>query len=235
MPIVTELERTAGGQPVLHVALSRAERRNALDAVMIDELHSAVGRAGTDADVRAVVLRSTDPTVFCAGADLRVDVDERAYVSNRLYELYELLLRLPVPVITAVSGAAVGGGAQLVLASDITVGGPGARVRFVGAGHGLAIGTWGLPSLVGRSRALDLSLSMRWVARDEALAMGLLTRAAADAEVAASALAAELAAHDVEAVARVKRLVNEPELSHRLEAEREANSGWSGSVPDVAT
>jgi enoyl-CoA hydratase len=230
MSIRAHVRSSGRGQDVLHVVLERGERRNAVDAAMVDALHAAVERAGADHQVRAVVLASADPRIFCAGADVTVDEEERRYVSDRLYELYERFVRLPVPVIAAVSGPAVGGGAQLVLSSDITLGGPGARIRFVGAGHGLAIGTWALPSLVGRGRALDLSLSMRWVERDEATSIGLLTRTAEEPEVAASELAAELARYDAGALARVKRLVGEPDLVRRLRAERAANAAWSGAV-----
>ena len=88
-------------------------------------------------------------------ADLSLADDERAQVSDLLYRLYQRMLLSPAPVIAAVDGPAVGGGAQLALASDLRVGGAGARLRFVGPGHGLAVGSWGLPSLVGRGRGCE--------------------------------------------------------------------------------
>ena len=84
-------------------------------------------------------------------------------------------------VVAALDGAAVGGGAQLAIAADLRVAAPAAFLQLAGPGHGLAVGAWGLPSLVGRGRALDLCLSMRPVEREEALAIGLVDRVADDA------------------------------------------------------
>ncbi|MCW3040984.1 MAG: Enoyl-CoA hydratase/isomerase [Solirubrobacterales bacterium] len=228
----TAVRTEVAGDGVLRVVLARTERRNAIDVAAVDALHHAMDAAEVDG-VRAVVLTSAEPGVFCAGADIRIGDDERAYVSDRLYALYERLLELPAPVVAAVDGAAVGGGAQLVMASDISIGGPSSRFRFAGAGHGLAVSAWALPSLVGRGRALDLCLSMRWVARQEAFSLGLLTRTAQDAPAAAHELATELVRRDPRAVARIKRLVNEPDLLERLRRERTANAQWNGSVEGV--
>ena len=73
------------------------------------------------------------------------------------------MLASPVIIIASIHGAAVGAGAQLAVASDLRIGSPPARFRFAGPGHGLAVGAWGLPSLVGRGRAAEICLSMRWV------------------------------------------------------------------------
>ena len=83
---------------------------------------------------------------------------------------------------------------------------PAAFLQLGGPGYGLAVGAWGVPSLVGRGRAIDLCLSMRAVAADEALAIGLVDRVADDADAAALELAAGLAALDPAAAARVKRV-----------------------------
>src|SRR4029450_12728200 len=82
-----------------------------------------------------------------------------------------------------------------------------ARIRFAGAGHGLAVGAWGLGSLVGRGRAMDLCLSMREGSADEATAIGLVDRVADDPDAVALRLATQVTRLDRAAVARVKRLV----------------------------
>lgn len=195
---------------------------------MVDALHDAVDRI----DGRAVVVGSTDPAVFCAGADLTVSDDERRHVSDRLHQLYERLLSLDVPVVAAVSGAAVGAGAQLAVSADLRVAGQQARLRFPGVGHGLVVGGWGLPSLVGRGRALDLCLTMRWVSADEALAMGLVDRVVDDARASAVALAAAIARQNPAAVSRLKHLViAHAGLRAAVEDERAGNAdAWSGSI-----
>src|ERR687885_724651 len=128
----------------------------------------------------------------------------RAAMSDRLYELYGRITSAAVPFVAAIDGPAVGGGAQLAVACDLRVVGPSARLRFVGAGHGLAVGAWALPSLVGRGRAMDLCLSTRWVDAEEAVRIGLAERAAEDPEAEALALAAGFAGLDAGAVANVK-------------------------------
>ncbi|HUY50070.1 MAG TPA: enoyl-CoA hydratase/isomerase family protein [Streptosporangiaceae bacterium] len=123
----------------LRVRLARPDRRNALDAGM---LRALVGAFHADPDA-PVLIESTDPGVFCAGADLTVPEAHRAAVSDLLYECYEIMITRPGPVIAVVSGPAVGGGAQLAGAADLRVAGPGARFRWAGpAGRGLAVGVW---------------------------------------------------------------------------------------------
>src|SRR3954467_6370006 len=88
---------------------------------------------------------------------------ERAAVSALLYALYGRMTSSDAIIVAALGGAAVGGGAQLAIAADLRVASPGAHVRIAGPGHGLAVAAWGLPSLVGRGRAVDLCLTMRHV------------------------------------------------------------------------
>lgn len=217
---------------VLLLRLARPEKRNALNPALVEALIEAL----RDPDARAVVLSSADPAGFCAGADLSLPDAARAAVSERLYALYAAMVSHRAPIIAAVGGPAVGGGAQLAVAADIRIGSPAARIRFVGPAHGLAVGTWALPSLVGRGRALELCLSMRDVGADEALAIGLLDRRADDAEAAALDLATHIATLDPPAVARLKGAVRDSAgLLGALEAERAGNAGWSGAMARPAT
>ena len=212
---------------VVRLLLDRPDRRNALDPPLAKALLAGLMQAG-DA---VVVLGSTSPRSFCAGADLSISDAERAAVSDLLYELYERMLAHPAPIVAALDGHVIGGGAQLAIASDLRVGGPGVRIRFAGPGHGLAVGAWGLPSLVGRSRALDLCLTMRSVEAEEALRIGLIDRIDSDPAAAALALARAMADLDRRAVAEIKRLANEGAgLLRALRQERQANSGWGGAI-----
>lgn len=218
-------ERPAPG--VLALWLNRPRRRNALDTELVEALHQAF--AGVEDG--AVVLGSSDPRSFCAGADLGLDDGGRAAVSDRLYELYRVMVLCPAPIVSAIEGPAVGGGAQLAVASDLRIAGPSAVVRCAGPGHGLAVGAWALTGLVGRGRAVDLCLTMRAVAAEEALTIGLVDRVVEDPRAAALEQAAELAALDPAAVARVKGVARTASgLLAALDEEREGNRGWSGSV-----
>ena len=223
-----ELLSDRPAREVLRLRLNRPDRLNAIDMPLVSALNAAFDRV----DARAVILGSSSPEAFCSGADLDLEDAERAEVSDLLYELYERMVRLPIPIVAAVEGHAVGAGVQLAVAADLRVAGPRAKMRVAGPGHGLAVASWGLPSLVGRGRALDLCLTMRAVGAQEALAMGLVDRVEEDPGGAAVELASELAGLDSGAVGRVKRVVMR--ASGHLDALREERSGnraaWSGSV-----
>ena len=160
-------DRPAAG--VLRLRFDRPERRNALDRSMVQALLDAFA----EPEEPVVLLGSTTRDAFCAGADLRLADDERAAVSDLLYELYGRMTACDAIVVAALDGPAVGGGAQLAIAADLRVAAPGARIQIAGPGHGLAVAAWALPSLVGRGRAMDLCLTMRPVGAEEALRIGL--------------------------------------------------------------
>jgi enoyl-CoA hydratase/carnithine racemase len=225
-PVLADFPR----EHVLEIRLNRPARRNAIDLSTVRALLAHVEAPGG----RVVVISSSEPACFCAGADLGVDDAERAVVSDRLYELYGRIIEAPVPVLAALQGPAVGGGAQIAVAADMRIADATASLRFVGPGHGLAVGAWALGSLVGRSRAIDLCLSMRRVAAAEALALGLIDRVVPDPRAAALDLAEQIASLDPGAVTRVKRIVRDGAgLLASLRQERAGNRDWSGSVPPI--
>jgi enoyl-CoA hydratase/carnithine racemase len=211
----------------MRVRLNRPDRHNAVDAALLAGLHAALERPGA----RAIVLASAAAGRFCAGVDLTIGDPERAEVSGGLYALYRRMLALDLPLVAAISGPAVGGGAQLAIACDLRIAAPAAWLRFVGPGHGLAVGAWGLPSLIGRGRAMDLCLTGRRVGAEEALAVGLVDRVDPDPDAAALQLAAELATLDPGAVSRVKAIVARATgQGDALELEATGNGAWAGAV-----
>jgi enoyl-CoA hydratase len=204
--------------------LDRAERRNALDVALARSLRDAFAH---DRDT-PVLLASTDPQVFSAGADLSLPVPERAAVSDLLYECYELMVTRPGPVIAAVSGSAVGGGAQLAAAADLRIAGPAARLRWAGPPGGeLAVGAWVLPGLLSRGIALELTMTGRWVEAQEALDLGLVNRIADKPLAAAEELIAALAARPWRSLADIKNVTAVGGLLDRLRMERDVNrAAW---------
>jgi enoyl-CoA hydratase/carnithine racemase len=203
--------------------LSRPGRRNALDLSLARAVRDALA---AEPEV-PVLLGSADPRVFCAGADLTVTDAERAAVSDLVYDCCETMITRPGPVIAVLTGAAVGGGAQLAAASDLRIAGPEARLRWTGPpGLDLAVGAWLLPDLVGRGAAMDLVLTGRWVQAAEALALGLVNHVCEDPEIFAAEIAADLAARGVGT--GVKTVMAAGGLMDRLQAERAANrSAWA--------
>jgi len=213
---------------VARLLLNRPERHNALDRALVEALHAAIDAQRE----HVIVLGSSGPGRFCGGADTSLDDAERAWVSDALYALYARILALPRPVLAALDGPAIGGGLQLAITCDLRIAAPGAWLQARGPGHGLAVAAWGLPTLVGRSRALDLCLTGRRVGAEEALAIGLVDRVDEDPGATALALAAQFAELDEAAVARVKALVGRAgDLASALAEEAAGNQGWSGTLP----
>lgn len=217
-------ERLADG--VVGIRLHRPQRRNAVDLATVDALITALQTDPAD----VALLGSATPGIFCAGADLRVDADERARVSDGLYACYEVMMQRPAPIFAVLEGAAVGGGAQLATAADLRIAAPGSWLRWPGPEHGLAVGTWILPALVGRGRALELSLTGRRLPVEEGLAIGAVTAVADKPWQQALELARGLRSMDAAAVTRTRELTGGEELLERLRAERASNAdAWSGS------
>ncbi len=212
---------------VAQALLDRPAARNAIDLETVRRLTEVV----RDPESRVIVIGSTSPEALSSGADLKLPDAERAEVSRELYRLYEMMRVTDAVVLVALSGHAVGGGAQLIVAADFTVASPGAIIRFRGPGHGLAVGAWALPALVGRARAIDLTLSMRPVNAHEALAIGLIQRIEDPPLPYALAFAEEITGLSSSAVAAVKRISGIADPLEALRAERDYNDGWDGAVP----
>jgi enoyl-CoA hydratase len=210
--------------------LACPQRHNPLGPGLARALRDAFAEAPGD----PVVLGSTGSRVFCAGADLTIGEAERAQVSALLYECLEIMITRPGPVIAAVAGPAVAGGAQLATAADLRIAGPAARFRWIGPpGRDLAVGAWVLPDLVGRGRAAELAMTGRWVDAAEALALGLVNRVEPDPLAAAAALAATLAAGRAGSLARIKLITATGGLLDRLHAEQEANrEAWAAVLAE---
>ena len=196
-PVVT-WERA--GDRVLRVTLRRPPA-NALGLPLIDGLNQALDEVAGAPAVKTIIVDSEVPGFFAAGADIKYmakagAADFAAYGRA----LRAVLGRLAAPQwlsIAAVEGLALGGGLELALACTLRVAGAEARFGLPEVKLGLipgAGGTQRLPRLVGRGHALDIMLTGRQVAADEAYRMGLVSRlvAAGQAGPAALSLAAEL-------------------------------------------
>jgi enoyl-CoA hydratase len=211
--------------------LARPQRRNALDVGLTAAIRDALAAEPSV----PVLLGSADPAMFCAGADLTISNAERAAVSDLIYDCCHAIITRPGPVIAVLSGAAVGGGAQLAAAADLRIASPAARLRWVGPpGVNLTVGAWVLPDLVGRGPAMDLVLTGRWLDAAEALTLGLVNRVSQDPEPVAAQLAADLAARGVGTGA--KSVMAAGGLMDRLRAERAANrSAWARVTATISS
>lgn len=222
------VEVSTGFNGATVLSLNSPERRNSLRMATIETITEAL-----DADPAVpVVVRSEIGGMFCSGADLRIDDAERREVSDRLYVLYEQIVTRPGVVIAVVDGPAVGGGAQLSTAADLRIAGPSAAWKWAGPAHGLAVGAWILPDLIGRGRALSLMLTQRWLHAADAVRYGLADEISDAPDDVATAVLRDLAELDGSAIARIKQIACMPEVVLRLRAERDLNGkNFSGAIP----
>jgi enoyl-CoA hydratase len=193
--------------------LDRPDARNAINTQMLEELLAHLASARADDEARVLVLSSTDHMGLSAGADVREQLDDAASVRRMelFARLYDELTGFPKPTIAACHGACVGGGAEIAVACDLRVGGSNLRLRFPGAALGVPVGPARLVTLCGLSVAKYLLLTSKEVDADMAYRWGLVHKVVAPprAEEAALQLAAQVAEHDPESVARVKRMLHQ--------------------------
>jgi len=189
--------------PVTIVTIDRPERRNAVDTATARELYDAFLAFDCDAEASVAILTGAGGA-FCAGADLKaIAGGDGSRVAmggqNTLGPMGPTRLRLSKPVIAAIEGYAVAGGAELALWCDLRVMAEGATFGIYCRRFGVPLvdlGTIRLPRLIGHSRAIDLILTGRAVDAAEAHSIGLANRVAPKGEALAHAvaLAKEIAA-----------------------------------------
>lgn len=211
--------------------LDRPEVRNAIDTPMLEELLEHIASAREDDAVRVLVVSSTDHMGLSAGADVREELDRDGAIRRmQLFaDLYEDLVSFPKPTVAACHGSVVGGGAEIAVACDVRVGGSNLRMRFPGAGLGVPVGPARLVTLCGLSVAKYLLLTSKEVAVDDAHRWGLVHKVAPAprAEEAALQLAAQIAVHPPDSVARIKRMLHEwDDIEGRSKAEGEGQVAW---------
>jgi enoyl-CoA hydratase len=206
---------------VTTIELQRSERRNALNTELVDALREAVEKAAAD-DVRAIVLTGAG-TVFCAGADLSGDVFAADF-PDKAVALNLAIDAVPVPVIAAINGPAIGAGVQLAMVCDLRVVAPGAYFQFPIARYGLALDNWSirrLSSLAGHGRARGMLLGAEKLDADTALMTGMANRIGTLAD--AQAWAAEIAGFAPLSLRHSKRVLND---DGAYEAQSDLHKDW---------
>ncbi len=199
---VIEVDRARDGVAVL--TLNRPAARNAMNAELIAGLHDTLGALRHDTSCRVIILTGAGAG-FCAGLDLKEGATPDGAgelghplaglrTQQSIAELVPRMRAMPQPIISAVNGAAAGGGLALTLASDIRIASSAARfnVAFVRIGLSACdIGvSWLLPRLIGASRAYELMLTGRFVDAEEALRIGLVVRVVAPDDLLGAAFEA---------------------------------------------
>ncbi len=212
----------------LHARLHRPAVRNAIDQAMVDELHRVC--AHLEAHPKVLILSGTpaDPEsgakgIFASGADIaqlreRRRDDALAGINSGVFDR---IAKLPMPVIAALEGYALGGGAELAYAADFRIGTESLRVGNPETGLGImaaAGATWRLRELVGEPLAKEILLAGKVLKGSECLAAGLVTELVAPEDLipAAHALADRIGAQDPLAVRISKAVFHTPREVHPL-------------------
>lgn len=192
LPVPVTLERVAPHVAV--VSLHRPRAANAVDGLMTDGLARAVDATEAEGETRVVLLRSSHPTVFCAGADLPTISEGRRhqiFPPNGGFAAFVRAKRTK-PWIAVVDGAALAGGMELALACDLIVCSPNARFALPEVSRGLSALAGGVQRLPGRipaSVAMDMILSGEPMDGTRAWQVGLASRLAPSGELMDAALA----------------------------------------------
>ena len=220
------------------LTLNRPDKLNSFTAAMHLEVQHALDAAAADPQVRALVLTGAG-RAFCAGQDLgdravsagpgasRPDLGES--IEKYYAPLVRRLRAMPKPVVCAVNGVAAGAGANIALACDVVIAVESASFIQPFCKLGLvpdAGGTWALPQLVGRARALGLALLGDALGARQAADWGLIWKCvpAADFEAEVNAVARKLAAGPTLGLARTKQAIDAAAthtLDQQLDLERD--------------
>lgn len=186
---------------LLTVTLSRPEKHNALSRKAISDLAGAFTLFASDQTVKAAILTGAGDKSFAAGGDLKdleavQTLEQAKQMSSETRLAFDAIRTFPAPVVAALNGNAVGGGAELACACDFRVAAAHARIGFVQGRLGITT-AWGggldLCAIVGYHKALRLTLSGEVLAPADAAAIGLYDAVARENEQL-SKIAADLLA-----------------------------------------
>ncbi len=203
------------------IVLNRPEKRNALTRQMLTDLSQAFSDLHGEKQVRAVILIGSG-SAFCAGMDLgemqqtaaQPDAQQQWYEDSRQYcELIEQMLQFPKPIIAAVNGPALAGGAGLLLASDLVIATPAAMFGLPEPKRGIVAGIVSplLAFRIGGGAATHLLLRANMIEATEAIRLGIYHELISDELIWAKAhdIATEIAESAPEAVQLTKRMIYE--------------------------
>ncbi len=224
---VVKLETREDGVAIAWLANGQM---NSISPQVVEDLGKVWAKAKASG-VRALVIASSNPFLYCAGADIKafttLDESSGADLVNGAHALFKELGSEGIVTIAAVNGLAFGGGCELAMACDVRIaarsaifGQPEIKLGII-PGFG---GTQRLPRLVGENKALEMNLIGDPILADEAFELGLVNRLVDDHELLDTALqwARKLAAQAPLAVAQIKRVSAAGDLDEGIEAEKQA-------------
>ncbi|MFA5670528.1 MAG: enoyl-CoA hydratase-related protein [Balneolaceae bacterium] len=163
------------------LTINRPDKMNALNNLVFEELDSAISHIKGNSDVKGLIITGAGEKAFVAGADIAelntLKDAEAVKLSLRGQRVFQDIENLTIPVIAAVNGFALGGGCELAMACHIRIASDNALLGLPEVSLGLIPGYGGtqrLPKLVGAAKALELTLTGRFVNAKEAHELGLV-------------------------------------------------------------
>jgi methylglutaconyl-CoA hydratase len=201
---------------IANITLNRPEKRNALSPELIAQLTAAFLEAVPDKSVHAIVIRGEGKD-FCAGLDIKSATDSDQVLDHlasarALADLFLSMRRCSKPIVAAVHGRAIGGGAGLATAADLVVATESSQFRYpeVNLGFVAAVVEPLLRRIVGEKRAFEMVAMGEPIPASMAYALGLVNRVYPDAEFEMRVweFAAMLAAKSPSALALTKELLH---------------------------
>ncbi len=166
---------------ILTIAISRADKMNALNRGTIEEIGQVMQQVYDDSEIKGVIVIGAGEKAFAAGADIN-EISELNEVNGRKFsetgqEVFAMIEKCDKPVVAAVNGYALGGGCELAMACHIRVASKNATFGLPEVNLGLIPGFGGtqrLPQLVGKGKALELMMTAEMISAQEAKAIGLV-------------------------------------------------------------
>ena len=216
-------------EAVLTLTLNRPEKSNSLHPEMVGQLSEAIKEAEGDPGVMVVVITGAGRS-FCAGLDLGLllewNVEEKLGYLDRVTTLFQLIWRMPQPVIAAVNGPAIAGGFDLAAFCDIRLASTRATFGQAEINIGLTQIIHPLYKSIGLGRAKELAMTGRNISADEAHRIGMVNHVYEPEELMqrAAELAELLASKPRSALFETKRLTRELIDMGTKEALAEINS-----------
>ena len=228
---------------VAWVTLNRPKVMNIHNMAMRDDMIEVLNAIMIDEEIRVVVFKGAGDKAFCAGADLSEFLTAPPPTAAREVrfdtDLWDLFIKIPLPLVAAVHGYVLGSGIEIALCCDLVIAAEDAQFGLPEVGLGIipaAGGTQTVPRAVGRGRALEMLLTNRWVNASEALQIGLVNKVVPKDQLLSTAeeTASQIAIFDPLVTRSVKQAVSRGldlpmtqglELEKRLALRIEPNTG----------
>lgn len=169
--------------PLAYLTINRPEVMNALSNALTEELGQAFDEVEKDEEIRVLIITGAGEKAFMAGADIK-EVQERDFVlgrkqTRRRQEVFNKLAEMPIPVIAAINGFALGAGLEMAIACTLRIASTNAKMGSPEVNLGIIPGdgaTQRLPRLVGYGRAMEMVLTGGMIDAEEAYRIGLVNK-----------------------------------------------------------